>query len=582
MEQIIRGQTCPVEGCAERYYGLYEGIWYCRQGHRQEGREVIVDDENFGSLGRVIKKQRAPSERSSRTYSGSDAYQLFLEAYQVILWKQGHALVHEKGLPAELETIVKGLWALRLQMLTRHEDQYLSESTASHSFSSRSHSQSRSRAGTETGTRGSTRTTTALTAEEDAYHARKVAASPKLIDSLALWYLGCVLLRLPVSAGYLLRWALRDQVPLLRALRHVPRAMRDRLPHQYHRVLDTPGLPTGDALHAAASRLARLFRREHSVVWPPLNAPLLQLAYVRELCLPLEVFQTVTSLRDVVRCDLCFGGASGRSMAREVRSPLWPELQLLSLLVVAVKLLYPFRDGDQQPAVMAHSPSESALARLDWKHWQMVQESRAAQMDGRIGPEQALLVTEADALTMSEQQMDDYLEWYERMFTSGQGERSDHPIADMFPIKRPGTAPAPPSFPPSETTAADITAVMQKLQPRTSLSQQSHSTAPSPPPFDSAEQPGSVYRRYQTEEDLASDAAVARYFHEQAARVVGVSLKALLAGVYAMETRVLKWLAAHRGEVLAGLGHAVDAQRHQRLPVRRRSLRSRSADNGGR
>lgn len=36
-------------------------------------------------------------------YYGSQAYQLFLEAYQLILWKQCHALIHQKGIPAELE-----------------------------------------------------------------------------------------------------------------------------------------------------------------------------------------------------------------------------------------------------------------------------------------------------------------------------------------------------------------------------------------------------------------------------------------------------------------------------------------------
>lgn len=36
-------------------------------------------------------------------YNGSQAYQLFLEAYQLILWKQCHAMIHRKGFPDTFE-----------------------------------------------------------------------------------------------------------------------------------------------------------------------------------------------------------------------------------------------------------------------------------------------------------------------------------------------------------------------------------------------------------------------------------------------------------------------------------------------
>lgn len=36
-------------------------------------------------------------------YRGRQAYTLFLQVYQLILWKQCHALVQGRGFPAELE-----------------------------------------------------------------------------------------------------------------------------------------------------------------------------------------------------------------------------------------------------------------------------------------------------------------------------------------------------------------------------------------------------------------------------------------------------------------------------------------------
>lgn len=38
-------------------------------------------------------------------YSGRRGYRLFIQAYQLILWKQCYVLVHEKGFPVDLEVI---------------------------------------------------------------------------------------------------------------------------------------------------------------------------------------------------------------------------------------------------------------------------------------------------------------------------------------------------------------------------------------------------------------------------------------------------------------------------------------------
>ncbi|KAI5302042.1 Pol I core factor CF, partial [Ascosphaera pollenicola] len=492
------------------------------------GRQVVVDDENFGSQGKVLRQRRTPSEKSSRIYSGSDAYQLFLEAYQLILWKQTHAL-----------GIVKGLWALRLQMLTLREDNYLSDDTTSHgTFSSQS--------GTDT--------SNAVEDEESVYHKKKLTKSPKLIDSLALCYLGMLLLRMPVSVGFLMKWMIRDEVPLLRAIRLVPQVMRDRLPATYLGALDTRTIPSGDTLHRAISNLALLYSREFNITFPKLNTSPIQLSYMRSLYLPLEIYPAMTSLQKLVQFKLAYldqhDGKAGGKVFHRIQLP---ELQLMALLVVTVKLFYPFqedvasagkRTGNGGECLRVRAYDEPASLVFDWGKWLAVHkedEEKRASDATKLENDEALCTRETDAFELSEEQMDDYMDWYERMFILT-NDTSTNPLAEMFPTSRPQATPksAPTTTPktPDEQTVSRIQTVMSHLTSRPLTTDNA---------FNSSEvnvKPGSRYRRYRKEDDFPDE--ITRYFHEKAAEVIGVSVKTLLMGVYSTETRVLDWLAERK------------------------------------
>ena len=92
------------------------------------------------------------------------------------------------GLPAELEIVVKDLWALRLQLLKSKTDAISDEDTV---FSSQPQSEM----------------------ETEDKHERvgrkwKVRGKdmPGLVETLGLCYLGTILLRLPVSIGEMHRY----------------------------------------------------------------------------------------------------------------------------------------------------------------------------------------------------------------------------------------------------------------------------------------------------------------------------------------------------------------------------------------
>ena len=81
---------------------------------------------------------------------------------------------------------------------------------------------------------------------------------PTLIETLGFCYLGMVLLRSPISMGDLhryvrgessfqsfpltwsvSRWAVREDIPFIRAVRFVPAAIKQKLPAEYLKALDT-------------------------------------------------------------------------------------------------------------------------------------------------------------------------------------------------------------------------------------------------------------------------------------------------------------------------------------------------------
>lgn len=82
---------------------------------------------------------------------------------------------------------MKDLWSLRLQKIYSRAEDFYSSDGDSQVFSSQ----------TDISTTGDE--------EESSYHRRNLKRSPKIIDSLALCYLGTLLLRRPVSISHVLR-----------------------------------------------------------------------------------------------------------------------------------------------------------------------------------------------------------------------------------------------------------------------------------------------------------------------------------------------------------------------------------------
>ncbi|PYI00158.1 RNA polymerase I-specific transcription initiation factor Rrn7 [Aspergillus ellipticus CBS 707.79] len=527
MEYTTRG-VCGQEGCRERRYYLENGLWFCRRGHQQEGRQVEEDPEDFGTQGRTSRVKKAAAEKATKTFRGRQAYRLFLHVYQLILWKQCYALVNTRGFPDQFEHVVRDLWGL---WLGTFEDQIKEQDEPDEQpelFSSQP---------------------TQVDGPADAKPRIRKAKWPRMIDSISLCYLGAFLMRLPVSVGDFHLMVMRGDVPYLRVVRDIPRDMRDNLPPEFISILEPRRLLQAEELHTAVGDLVLLYHSKFSMKFPSVNWPILLYRYIKRLAIPIDVYPTVKKLQELLGLVFEYPGTIiGRRKPLEL-----PELQLMSLIVVATKLLFPFDRKKRYPS----TTKEPAVQVMDWNHWAEIQgrfDNRETSR-GKIGKGNEVNVTEKDVFEMTPAQLDEYMDWYESSWLDASKPPSR--LANLFPLgpsarSRPGT----PSVEINEGEALDAmvqisTGQLKSKKVIPSKGSESESDTP---------RPGSSYARFRTESDLLDEA---RPFYETAAKVVGVSLSTLVRGVLQAENKITRWLAEQRkaeflGESL-GMGRARDS-----------------------
>ncbi|KIW41491.1 uncharacterized protein PV06_07042 [Exophiala oligosperma] len=538
------------------FYVDEDGRTYCAQGHEQARGHVVDEDEaDFANRGRVVRKKEVKEKQKfSRVLRGAKAYQLFLQCWQFILWKQCHTLVHQKGLPDELWTVVRELWTLWLSKLDRRLQDPM-------------------RSDTLTETEGENDPVTDDTDTEpdnsrgatDAQKRKTKVPSPLLIDTIALNYLGIIILQRPVSLATTLRWIQLEEITFIRAIRHVPQDMKDRLPSEYHLSLDTTRLLEVDGLQIAIYRRAEMFNSTFGMILPPLNVNLFLFSYVRLLALPIEVYGMARRLNLMTKYTFSYPDTTvSEKMRRHVTS--YPEAQLISLLVVATKLLFPFDSATVK--CYPKRPNDPTTLRMKWSAWleskthyeQALDEMQ--EPDG-LKPGTEINVTDREVFSMTEKQLDQYMDWYQRTWidnassqskSQGLGQESalDKDILDMFPLH---------DVPPVGTTTLEhdhhqraqshletrIREVQASLQSRRAVSSEEETEYGL-----NLLRPGALYPRYLSIEEIDRAGEEVRAFHEEAAQVSCLNLKTLMRAVNSTEEKVDRWLREKRRRDIFG------------------------------
>jgi RNA polymerase I-specific transcription initiation factor RRN7 len=212
--RFSRGESCTEEGCRSRKWYIDDGKKFCQRGHEQAGfTQMQQDEDDWNNKGRKVRRKREEKERVQTVLSGREAQELYLQCYQLVLWKQCYWLVNVKRFPTELETVVRDLWGLRLRIW--HEESEDGERDGFGSgvsvvdFSDMSDGETGSDA---TGRRSlwSGRGRKSVVGKKERL--------PKLIETLALCYLGTLLLNLPTSLGEIFNWASNEEMVFTRAV----------------------------------------------------------------------------------------------------------------------------------------------------------------------------------------------------------------------------------------------------------------------------------------------------------------------------------------------------------------------------
>ncbi|KFZ05408.1 hypothetical protein V501_08376 [Pseudogymnoascus sp. VKM F-4519 (FW-2642)] len=354
-----------------------DGKRVCKShGHVQEGfTQVAADEDDFNTEGRKTRKRRKEAATTGIVYDGIEAIKLYAQCWQVVLRKQAMWLISARGMPPELETVIRDLWAVRIRNIRGiGEDERGARD--GYGFSSTSEGETE---GEDVG----------VGMEMSRRH-RKIAREkglPKLIESLALCYMAILLLRLPVSVGDLQKWAEQHEIPYFRVIRDIPADMKSHLPPKYYSALETRSSLRRGRLQQCIGELMVNFTTNFNILFPPLNTPLI-------------IFRHKLSE--------------------------YPELQVAALVVISTKLLQPFDNMIRTP----ESLKDPSALRVDWDGW-----SGMAAEGGDATPGQEAKVTEADVFNMSGDMLDRYLDWYNQTWSGERDSKVSQQILDLFPIE---------------------------------------------------------------------------------------------------------------------------------------------------
>lgn len=456
--------------------------------------------------------------------SGREALDLFLKCLQLILRHQLWFLTSQRGLPAELEHIVFDLWTLRIAHFGDKivNSQQESESQLQLQVFSTLDSEDSDTADAEQKKNKSLRTR----------KEKALAHLPNLKDCLALCYLGMLTLRLPFTPGDIYKWTIDRKLPYLSAIKLLPLSMRDRLPPQYHAVLDPSTILQYSRFYTRLVDLQTSYGHEHGVVWPALNVPLLLFRFLKELALPLEIYDTTIRLAGLLGYNFAFrNDAKKRIGVRNL-----PEAQLMACLIMSVKLFFPLDDESRQSTIVKNPVS----VHMDWGNWCQHMNSamaRRREHDQHYTSEELLHFKEGDVFSMQGNGMDQYLDFYSDTFLDrAEIQRSEdnddfrRALYNMFPVGK---------LKHKSVNVSDDSSLQQKLDLVRAVHSSMEPVAVSTEsPTEIVLEPGQVYPLWKKEEELPEHA---RSFYREAAKLVGLSMEMLILAVCSVESKAEQW-----------------------------------------
>jgi RNA polymerase I-specific transcription initiation factor RRN7 len=393
-----------------------------------------------------------------------------------------------------------------------------------------------------------------------------LATIPSLAQGLALLYISACILNLPVFMGDFIDWA-NDGDLLCRDIHNeLPRDMWNRLTIASRLMIPSRRRLLPLHLRKATHLIYRAYHDRLGLIMPPLNVPLCLYRMVERLALPLDIYPVTRRLAHMLQIKFEFPTSFRRRW--ETRMPC---LQMACLVIIAVKLLYPFDQRPRYPRWI----TEPTVAVVDWNVWLREKEKldRDRSRHLPLTDVEAEKVREGDVPEMSDEMMDRYMDWVQqRLIMTADSQRLYERSSlktnmnALFPLDG-----APTSLPdlraagdnPDENdksdlrssplsdgreSSPDVTPAPSKQTPEDRRAEASHLRALTSERLDKiqrtllvrdvveetsaqpgdVERPGSAYRRLRQPKDLEGPA---RGFHDAVAELVGMPLPELLGAV---------------------------------------------------
>ena len=380
------------------------------------------------------------------------------------------------------------------------------------------------------------------TTDEDGPNRRKgnrEDALPRVIDALCLNYIGLLLLRIPVTVANLSHWVSNGGLTYYRAVNSLDFTMRCRLAGRYNNSLDPQQVLRTEVLHTTILDTITMYHRGFGMVVPPINYHLCLYRAIRDLRLPLEVYAATIRLSRMLNISFTYN-VDARSSARYQVLRL-ADAQLIGLVVLATKLLFPFDDRERYP----RRPTELAALRMNWGAWSKAR-AEAARPSDLLTYGDALQTTENDVFDMSDEKLDQYMDWYQTAFAeenirdTGRASREAgfrRALFRLFPVDRPSKQ----NDEDEDMTDHVDEATQDMLLGRVQGSLRPLRVIAENPADETAEdinRPGTYYKRFRIPQELVGHS---RDFYDEVAYQTGLSLDSLVQAVFGLEKRLEEW-----------------------------------------
>lgn len=403
--QWIRGARCGVDNCRSRYYRSVDGQRICQYGHVNDSHVDINDEEDDANAYVLTKRIKIPgsqtaprqsqlsgssSKRGKRAY-GSEARSLYHKAFQAVLKAQVKYLIQEQNAPLILETVVKRLWV-----------QYLADRLINSQETDTDYSTGGALTNTTTGT------------ESDSSKSIRSKRLPPFIHTLALCYLGCRYLKIPIYLGDFVVWTMTSRLPYMKGNVEIPKQIRMRLPSHLITLFEPRRPPIKADLCLAVGSLASMLSLSHLTM----NYEPLLFEVVTELVLPPSVYVGVSNC--IKMCDVQFQLPIQEQKHLKIRH--FPEVKLVSILICVSKLYF------------LHSQLQGS--KFNWDKWKQIMDTLDVSSDDTRQFNTllaSLLLSESSKqgiVDWDESKTERYLDWFSKRIMQPQiPPNDDLPVA---------------------------------------------------------------------------------------------------------------------------------------------------------